>query len=192
MLDQRALADEDMKIVPDPAAAAPSAEDVAEQAAQEFLRQKELGNIRHARELGARYAQALIDTQRGVLVSDLKGTELPIQHQQYLLYSYVVNRVISEQSPNSIVAQTTLNKFYKDVEEASPELYRHISDMAAFSLYILHERSKARADQEIGFVFADLCGYEANRALADYGNTLFQRLYAFCLQEMQQTPYQEA
>lgn len=180
--------DADMKIVPDKE---PEPKvDAEEIAAQEFLRQRELGNIDRARELGAYYAKGLLEPH-GPLADALKDKDPAIQHQQYLLYSYVVNRVITDLSPNSILAQAALSRFYNDVEDTSPELYRHINDMAAFSLYILHNRAKANSDEEIGTVFAGLCGCEIDKELSECGSAMFRQLYAYCAEQMKKTNYRD-
>lgn len=184
--------DEDIKIAPGHFSQSPRAEDAAELAAEDFLRQKRSGNVELARELGSRYARALLQMENGPLAGELKGKPQTMWPHIFLLYSYVVNHVIADHSPNSILAQTSLNVFYKDIEAASPELYRYVSDMAAFSLYILCERSRNRSDEEIGMIFAGLAGSDSDTALVRYGNELYDKLYAYCIGEIRGTPYEDA
>lgn len=183
--------DEDMKIAPGHFSGSRPPEDIAELAAQDFLRQKKSGNIDRARDLGKRFALALLDGENGPLKGELEGQSPQVQHHQFLLYSYVVSHVIADHSPNSILAQTSLNVFYSEVENVSADLYRHVSDMAAFSLYILFERSRDRAEDEIGRIFAELCGAEGDRQLIDYGNRLYDQLYRYCVDEIRKTQYQD-
>lgn len=185
------IEDEDIKIASGPFSARSSGEDISELAARDFLMEKRAGNIERARELGIQFAQAILDTKAGPLVREMVHKPQQVQHHQYLLFSYVVNRVIAEQSPNGILAQTSLNVFYSEVEEKSPDVYKHISDMAAFSLYILCERSKCRSDEEIGQVFAQLCGGESDSTLMDYGNRLYRKLYDSCMEIIGHTPYSD-
>lgn len=183
-----AQGDEDIKIAGD-TFSQPSSEDISELAAQEFLRRKSSGDIDRARGLGQYFANALIDTDSGPLAGELANRSMQMRHHQYLLYSYVVNRVIAEHSPDSILAQTSLNVFYSEIEQASDELHRHVSDMAAFSLYILCERSAKRTDEEIGAIFAGLCGEEGVPETVAYGRYLYCKLYDICLEKIREIPY---
>lgn len=179
--------DEDIKIAGD-RFPKPSV-DASELAAREFLRQKESGNVDRARELGKLFARAVLGVESGPLAGEMSGKPMQVQHHLYLLYTYVVNRVIAEYSPNSILAQTSLNVYYSEIEGASPALHTHVSDMAAFSLYILCERSKNRTDDEIGRIFAELCGLDNQAELREYGNQLFRKFYDACAEKIKQVPY---
>jgi hypothetical protein len=106
-----------------------------------------------------------------------------------VLFSYVVNRVIADISPNSIIAQTALNVFYSRVEETAPHLAEYMRDMAAFSLYILCKRSEHRDDDEIGTVFARTCEDEDNKALVQEGNRLYRSFYEQCVRLHEQAGY---
>lgn len=180
--------DEDIKIA-DGHFSSSRSEDSSEIAAREFLRQKQSGNIKRARELGAVFARALLMPEEGPLAGALSRKPMQMQHHIYLLYTYVVNRVIAEHSPDSILAQTSLNVFYSEIETASPEVFRHVNDMAAFSLYILCERSRNRSDDEIGRIFAELCGMKDDPETFRYGNELFHKLYEACAEKIRGTPY---
>lgn len=179
--------DEDIKIAPG-SFSQPRGEDGADLAAQDFLRQKRCGNIDRARDLGSRYAQALLRPDIGPLASEAEGKTPLMQHHIFLLYAYVVSHVIADHSPNSILAQASLSIFHSEVEAGSPEMMRHINDTAAFSLYILYERSASRAD-EVGRVFAGLVGEETDAALSAYGNRLYDKIYHYCVDEIIRTKY---
>jgi len=179
--------DEDIKIAtPGSFSKSRPAEDVSELEAQQFLRLKNDGSIDKARQLGAKYATILLEKNEAAA-----GDQDPLCcHQRLVLYSYVVNRAISDLSPNSLLAQTSLNVFYDELEEGSPELYRHVSDMAAFSLYILCERSNSRSEDEIGEVYARLCGSEGDRTVIDEGNALYRGFYERCREEFHSVGYE--
>jgi hypothetical protein len=87
------------------------------------------------------------------------------------------------------LAQTSLSQYYKAVETASEALYRHVNDMAAFSLYILCERSRNRTDDELGLIFAELCGLREDTAMIAYGNRLFRIFYDACVEQVKAIPY---
>jgi hypothetical protein len=171
--------DEDIKIAGESFSSGSRQEDSSEIAARQFLEQKQSGNIDKARALGERYVQVLLDE-----VPELFGAAAQPQplllHHQMLLYSYALNRVVAEHSPNSLVAQTVLNVFYDELESSSPAIYHHVSDMAAFSLYILCERSERRSDDEIGNVYATLCGEADNAQRSEEGNRLYRLYSAYC------------
>lgn len=183
--------DEDIKIADGHFSTKPSAEDAAELAAQDFLRQKQSGNIDHARDLGERFSRMLLDVGKGPLAGELDGKPEKVISQMYLLASYAVTRAISDFSPNSILAQTTLNVFYSKIEKEKPEIHKYLSDMTAFSLYILCERSRTRSDSEIGEIFAQLCDQDQDETFVDYGNMLYKRMYDAVLEEIQKVPYTE-
>lgn len=172
--------DEDIKIAPGSFTGIHALSDSGEEAARQFLEQKECGNIDKARALGKAYADAIIHIETGPVAESGKPRTQRELHQQLLLYSYTVNRVIAEQSPNSIVAQACLNVFYSRIEEASQELHKHVSDMAAFSLYVLCERSRNRTDDDIGAIYAQLCDFAGKREVIDEANAFYRRVYEFC------------
>jgi hypothetical protein len=173
------MMDDDIKIAPETFKAGPAPVDYGEEAARQFLEQKQLGNIDRARELGRAYAGDVIELENG----DSGRTQRELHHQ-LVLFSYIVNRVIAERSPNSIVAQSCLNMFYKSIETASEELYRHVSDMAAYSLYMLCERSRNRSDSEIGVIYAELCDFEGNEEIISEGNAFYRREYENCAEKL--------
>lgn len=165
-----------------------AAMDSAEEAARQFLIQKNSGNIDKARGLGKAFAEAMIHMETGPLNGETRCTQREVHHK-LLLYSYVVNRVIAEYSPNSILAQTSLNVFYSEVEADSPELHSHVSDMAAFSLYTLCERTPNRTDDEIGSIYAGLCDFGGDPEKISDGNAFYNKAYAFCKEKINATQY---
>ncbi len=178
--------DEDMKIA-SPGNFSPSkSEDSGELAAEQFLQQKQLGNISRARKLGLQYAQILLDKPPSLFEPT---TDQLLLHHQYLLFSYAVNRAIAEGSPNSILAQTSLNVFYATVEESSPELAEHLRDTGAYSLYILCQRSHIRSLDKIGGVYAELIQRPDDPVAIEHGNTLYQNYMTYCLNLLKQTQY---
>lgn len=172
--------DEDIKIMGDSFSPRVSQEDSSELAAQQFLQQKESGNIDKARQLGMEYVQALLKCDPALFGGAGGEENAKGLHHRILLFSYALNRVVAEHSPDSILAQTTLNVFYNELENASPDLYQHVCDMAAFSLYILCERSETRTDEEIGKVYAGLCGEQDNPERIEEGNRLYNLYYGHC------------
>jgi len=175
--------DADMKIAPKRFSGAKKARDhsEAQAEAQDYLRQKSSGNIDLARTLGERYAALLVDEARQNfdpwpvdMAQSLRA------HHRLLLLSYVVNRVVAELCASSILSQTTINVFYNEIEQAAPQLEKYIKDMASYSLYILCERSESCEEDEIGRIYARLCGDKDNQSLIDEGNHYYHTYRRAC------------
>ncbi|MGI6404562.1 MAG: hypothetical protein ACOX0K_10240 [Oscillospiraceae bacterium] len=180
--------DEDMKIAGDSFKPAPS--DGGEAEAKVYLEQKSSGNVEKARSLGRQFALALRERVAESLNDPAFQGELAVrEHHKAVLYSYVINRVIADLSPNSILAQTALNVFYADLEQETPILADHVRDMAAYSLYILCERSETCVDDEIGRIYARLCGEENSPERMEEGNRCYREFYNLCSRLHQQTEY---
>jgi hypothetical protein len=52
--------------------------------------------------------------------------------------------------------------------------------MAAYSLYMLCERSRSRSDSEIGVIYAELCDFEGDEEKINEGNAFYKREYENC------------
>jgi hypothetical protein len=155
------------------------------------LRQKEVGNIEKARALGKAYAEALLEAAYSPKFgADTSRSQLEFHHQ-LVLCSYIVGSVIGVRSPDPLLAQTSLQRFYHEVQNASEELYKHISDPAAFSLYILWERSHSHDTGELGRIYARLCGREGDGAVEIAGSELYRQFRAFCEEKIDRAGYAE-
>jgi len=177
--------DDDMKIVGERIRPHLDDEDPAEAEARLFLRHREAGNIEKARELGRRYAHAILESGERPAGSQSEMES----HQQLLLCSFLVNRVIGENSPDSILAQTSLHVFYDEVAAGSTSMSKHVSDLAAFSLYTLWERSRDKDESELGRIYAKLCEKGGSRKVIKDGNALSKRFYKLCLEMMEDMDY---
>lgn len=154
-------------------------EDSDDEAATEFLRQKEAGNIETARQLGDLLAGEVWNVAQELLMND-DDQYTPVEiHQQILLYTYAVDCFIADSSPYEIIAETALSTFYSKLEERSSILYQHVSDTPSFSFYVLNERANNKID-EIGKIYAKLCGEEGNADREREGNVIFVTFYKFC------------
>lgn len=172
--------DSDMKIVPnDPS----ELFDSSEGAATAFLRETQNGNMEKARKLGAELAAELSAGDRGIVnfgvgAYDDESTLL----QRRVLFAYVVNQVVEDLAPASIVAQSAMSSFYDCLQKASPDVYEKITDAAVFSLYILSVRNAPDDPCAIGRVFAQLCGREADPVFVRYGCELSNYFAMYCTQ----------
>jgi len=183
--------DADMKIAPDHFSS--SQRDYlseAEAEALDYLRQKNSGNIDLARTLGEQFAALLIHEAQENFEPWPQGMANSLRaHHRLLLFSYVVNRVVAELSPDSILAHTTTSAFYSEVEQKAPQLDRYIRDMASYSLYILCERSASCSESEVGKIYARLCGDKDNARLIDEGGHYYRAYHQACSDLHKQTQY---
>ena len=182
--------DEDMKIAPEANASGGHRweEDMSVAATNQFMQQKNSGNIDKARGLGHEYAMLLLDNSS--LLTKLVGSSDEISHA-ILLYSYVVNRVISRHSQDSILARTALNVFYNTIETSSDEIYGYVNDTAAFSLYILCERSEFEIAEKIGSTYASLLGRASEPEAIDRGISLYKAFCEICEARQKEVVYAE-
>lgn len=146
-----------------------------------FVREKTNGNIERAQKAGKLFAQALTSADQDSTVYFGIGEmdDAVTLRQRRILFSYIVNRVIAELAPNSIVAQAALSSFYEQTRKASEEIYQQINDSLAFSLYIFSYRS-AGDMKAAARVFAQLCGKEGDRVFIQYGQELGAFFARFC------------
>jgi len=161
----------------------------AEVEANAYMRHKNNGNIEKARALGRQFAAELCGLAKTISEPQSCDDALMRLHNKLLLFYYVINRVISDLSLNSILAQTTLNVFYAELESTAPELYGHVRDMAAFSFYILCERSETCNEYEIGKVYARLCGGKDQISVSREGVRLYREYYSVCSGLYEQEEY---
>ena len=152
-----------------------------DRAAQEFIRQKENGNIEKGKALGATFAQELLGSCTRVLQTIPSSEGELVRTQCKILYTFAVNKVIEEMSPNSVVAHATMSNYYQQIKEQDASLYRLVNDSTAFSLYILCSRSMKTGDRSTyGEVFAKMCEEEQNPIYAKMGDDLFEFYYNMC------------
>lgn len=172
--------DSDMKIVPDDPS---EIFDTSEGAANAFVREKTNGNIDKAHTLGLQLAAELTADHKGITLFgvgafDDENTLL----QRKVMYAYVVNRVIEEIAPNSVVAQSAISSFYNTVCDEAPNVYALITDAAAFSMYTLSVRSSPGDACAIGKVFAQLCNRKDDEIFVKYGCELEEYFTMYCTQ----------
>ena len=96
--------DSDMKIVP-PSGMAPSFEDAGEKAAQEFVMQKENGNIDKAYGLGKRIADVLLEENGPVLTFCEASLQPFVRLQRKILFAFAADTVLNAELP-SVLAET--------------------------------------------------------------------------------------
>lgn len=171
--------DEDIKIADGSFGDPLTNEDYADKAAAEYLKQKDVGNIEKAGQLGELLAKELWGVAQELLMKEEDQVTDRIVHQKILLYTYAVNSFVADSAPNSLLAETALSVFYSEVEELSKVLFQHISDTAAFSLYILNQRSGG-VEEDIGRIYAKLSGKENDYKTIRDGNHLYNSFYNKC------------
>lgn len=169
--------DEDIRIADGNFGDPMSNEDYADKAAEEYLRQKDAGNIELAGHLGELLAEEIWSVSQEIIMNDDYSDQ--DVHQRVLLLSYAVNSFIADSAPNNLLGETALSVFYNSIEELSSVLYKHVSDTASFSLYILNQRAE-KTTQEAGRIYAKLSGMENSPAKILEGNELYLSFYMRC------------
>ncbi|GAA6514026.1 hypothetical protein [Merdimmobilis hominis] len=156
--------------------------------AEEYLRERENGNIERARQLGRTLATELFGSDE-VLNLGYDRSESPlVLAQRRILFSFVAGRAIDELTPNSILADTAVSVFY-DVIKEKPVVYGEINDAAAISLYMLTSRAPGLDACAVGRVFAKLCGREGSRLYAKMGSGLCLFYYDCMKQAIEKTEF---
>lgn len=172
--------DSDMKIVPnDPS----ELFDSSEGAANAFLRETQNGNMEKARTLGAQFAGELTGERKGIVsfgVGDFDDDTTLLQRK--VMFAYVVNQVLEELAPTSIVAQSAISAFQMAIRRDGPELYDPITDSAVISQYILAVRTMPDDKSAVGKVFARLCGRGEDPLFVRYGCELASYFTMYCTQ----------
>lgn len=152
-----------------------------------FIRQKSLGNIERARKAGTALAADLLDCVRAAAPD---GAEPCLfERQMKLLFAYTVNRVIEDQSPNSVLAHVALSTFYETLEEAEPALFASISGDAAFSLYLYLHRTGKENPRSAGETFAALCEGRKSAALIQAGEKAYTEFLEGCEARLREAGY---
>ncbi len=178
--------DSDIKIAGQETMLEEDAEDTA--VAEEYLRERENGNIERARQLGRTLATELFNCDE-VLNLGYDRSESPlVLTQRRILFSFVVGRAIDELIPNSILADTAVSVFY-DVIKEKPAVYGEINDAAAISLYMLTSRAPGLDACAVGRVFAKLCGREGSRLYAKMGSGLCLFYYDCMKRSIEETGF---
>ena len=176
--------DSDIKI----AGQEPSEEVSDSMVAQEYLTQRENGNIERARQLGRTLAIELFGCDE-ILNLGYDRSETPlVLAQRRVLFSFVAGRAIDELTPNSILADTAVSAFY-DVVKEHPSIYAEINDAAAISLYMLTSRAPGLEPNAVGRVFAKLCGREGSRLYGKMGSGLCLFYYDSIKKAIQQADF---
>ncbi len=173
--------DSDMKIL----SGRPSQKfDTGEGAATAFTREKANGNLEKARRLGAKFAEDLLrnGSSKALFGVGAFDDDTTIT-QRRVMFAYVVNQVIGDTAPNSMVGQSALSAFYEEARNQSQEIYEQINDSAAFSQYLLAARYQPEDPCAIGKVFSRLCGRENEALFVEYGCELADFFTRYCARE---------
>ena len=135
----------------------------AEDSAARYVAHRDNGNLEKTRQLGELLAQTLVGD-----VARLGEDEF--RRQKLVLLSFLVSDELDAAFSDGILLKSAAAAFRRRVEELDPEVFAIITDSAAFSLYLLHDRRVG--DDQCGQVLAELCGREEDGALIEAGNAL--------------------
>lgn len=135
----------------------------AEDSAARYVAHRDNGNLEKTRQLGELLAQTLVG-DAGRLAED------PYGQQKLVLLSYLISDELKAALTDAMLRQSAAAAFRRRVEELDPAIHGIITDSAAFTLYILHDRRVG--NEECGQVLANLCDRDSDETLIQEGNAL--------------------
>ena len=135
----------------------------AEDSAARYVAHRDNGNLEKTRQLGELLAQTLVG-DAGRLAED------PYGQQKLVLLSFLISDELEAALTDAMLRQSAAAAFRRRVEELDPAIYGIITDSAAFTLYILHDRRVG--NEECGQVLANLCDRDSDETLIREGNAL--------------------
>ncbi len=167
--------DSDIKIAGDrPAADLSSREDTS--ANEDYLTEKENGNIERAKLLGRNLARILSADVADECMSNIHqdSEDSRTKTQVLLLFAFAIDRGLNTHVPNMTLVNTAHTSFFNTLQDISPDVYDQISDTGAYSLYMLCARREGEhVCRSVGESFAKLCGKEDDAALSSTGEMIF-------------------
>ena len=135
----------------------------AEDSAARYVAHSDNGNLEKTRQLGELLAQTLVG-DAGRLAED------PYGQQKLVLLSFLISDELEAALTDAMLRQSAAAAFRRRVEELDPAIHGIITDSAAFTLYILHDRRVG--NEECGQVLANLCDRDSDETLIREGNAL--------------------
>ena len=135
----------------------------AEDSAARYVAHRDNGNLEKTRQLGELLAQTLVG-DAGRLAED------PYGQQKLVLLSFLISDELEAALTDAMLRQSAAAAFRRRVEELDPAIRGILTDSAAFTLYILHDRRVG--NEECGQVLANLCDRDSDETLIREGNAL--------------------
>ena len=135
----------------------------AEDSAARYVAHRDNGNLEKTRQLGELLAQTLVG-DAGRLAED------PYGQQKLVLLSFLISDELEAALTDAMLRQSAAAAFRRRVEDLDPAIHGIITDSAAFTLYILHDRRVG--NEECGQVLANLCDRDSDETLIREGNAL--------------------
>ncbi len=186
--------DSDVKIAGDrPAADLSNREDAS--ANDDYLIEKENGNVERAKLLGRNLAKILSKDFADECMSKLEpdSEDARTKTQVLLLFAFAIDRGLNTHVPNATLINTAHTSFFNTLQEISSDVYDQISDTGAYSLYMLCARREgAGVCRSIGESFAKLCGKEGDVALSSTGEMIFSIFLNMVKVEVIKTAFAES
>jgi len=157
--------------------------------AEEFIKNRDNGNMEIAESIGSEYGEALVLDNKLINFDDINCTDAELIKQKCILFAFAVKTAAEQLSPNSAVAQKIISSFYATVEKMSKLYCEIISDSFSFSFYILWQRSSNISDEPVGSVFAKLLNKSGDSSATELGDSLFKHYYSFCAAAIKQKQF---
>ena len=154
----------------------------AEDSAARYVAHRDNGNLEKTRQLGELLAQTLVG-DAGRLAED------PYGQQKLVLLSFLISDELEAALTDAMLRQSAAAAFRRRVEELDPAIHGIITDSAAFTLYILHDRRVG--NEECGQVLANLCDRDSDETLIREGNALAEEYRGLFSGIIQSYPFKE-
>ena len=142
---------------------------------EEIRRQKELGNIEKAYQLGALLAQEVAASDGEFVFGEDESEDMNLFIQRRLLLSFTVCHGLDLYTRSWLVATTALNQFYDTLKKENNFLYDDLSKSGEISFYYLCVRKGRNVSNAIGKTFARLCKKESSTVYQELGEALYLR-----------------
>lgn len=144
-----------------------------EDIAQLLHNERENGNLDKARELGKRVA---VDLYNFSVNSGEYSKE--IKQEMKVLYAFVIDYVLNNYLPNSIVSQTALSEYMTTLKNIDEDFYDHIQVSGSYSVYVLKSRKDIDLADKIGKSFAKVVDFDDDPSWVNIGSQLYNNWLA--------------
>ncbi len=171
--------DSDMKIARMPSPVERVHEALGRADEGDYIRNKDNGNLKKARELGEALAKIALEHEESLMKWGLfpDGADQSLASQKRILMCFALTAGARSLLSNDYVANTTLNVCYDLIKTSDLEFYDDVQEAGEYSFYYLDLRRKGQVEHSIGRTFAMLCGQDGNSVFSELGEVLYCRFY---------------
>ena len=144
----------------------------ADEAAEEFTRETENGNIERGKLFGIKTAKKFMECIINPMGEEDTQDE-SLKTQRTVLLAFTAFASFEQVYPSKIVSDVAQSSFLKYINEENPDLYVLVKDSGSLSFYYLAFRRGIEIDRRIGQTFAMLCMHDGDPIYQELGEALF-------------------